>query len=143
MLRRVLPMAAGLAAVALAAPAFAEGSFESYFSAVHTGFDTRSWNDNHNDSNSTTFAGKNCSYTGIPTYERRPSSFAMELNRNDTWTPDEHYGEKTVPCSGTTQYSVSWGEKGAGNFDMTLKKISGASSGYPSTLNVAYVKIAY
>ena len=141
--RRALPLAAGLVAIAVAAPAFAEGSFESSFSGVHTGFDTRSWNDNNNDNAATSFAARNCSYTGIPTYERRPSSFAMELNRNDTWTPDEHYGEKTVPCSGTTQYYVSWGDKGAGNFDMTVKKIDGVSSGYISTLNVNYLKIAY
>ncbi|MBA3783143.1 MAG: hypothetical protein H0X12_15005 [Nocardioides sp.] len=68
----------------------------------------------------------------------------MELNRNDTFTPDEHYGEKTIACTPTSSLTtVNWGDKGKGNFDMTLKKIDGETTSSKGRLNVNYLRIGY
>lgn len=120
-------------------PAFAEGSFTSSISAWLTGIETRAWDDNNNDDVSTRFGAKGCFYeSGIAV-----GNITMELNRNDTFTPDEHYGNKTVACNNSSVTTVGWGDKGSGNFDMTLKKINGAVVSTGGKLNVNYVKISY
>ncbi len=141
-IRRTVPAALALTIglAGLASPAFAEGSFTSHMSGWLTGLSTRSWDDANSDDNSTTFGAKGCSYeTGDAV-----ASITMELNRNDTWTPDEHYGNKKVTCTPTSAtHTVGWGDKGKGNFDMTLKQIDGSTVSKWGHLYVDYVKIAY
>lgn len=123
----------------MAAPAFAEGGFTSSMSGWLTGLETRDWDDQNNDNASTRFGARDCSYdTG-----RDVDDITMELNRNDTFTPDEHYGNKLVSCNNSTVTTVGWGDKGKGNFDMTLKKIDGEVTSCCGRLNVDYVRVSY
>ncbi len=137
--RAIASMALTVVVSSVAAPAFAEGGFDSYMSGWLTGIKTRNWNDNNTDAASTSFAARACSYqTG-----RDVASIAMELNRNDTYTPDEHYGEKTLSCNNSTLTTVAWGNPGKGNFDMTLKKIDGQVTSYNGKLDVTQTRIKY
>lgn len=142
MKRKSIPacIAIGTALVGIAAPAFAEGSKSTYMFGWLTGLETSAWDDNNRDNVGTKFAAKDCSYD-----TRQPvKNITMELNRNDTWTPDEHYGDKTLVCTPTSAlHTVNWGDKGAGNFDMTLKKIDGQVTSTKGKLNADTVKISW
>lgn len=141
--RRSIPatLAATFVLSALAAPAFAENSFESSISGWLPGVETRDWDDANKDDVSTRFAAKQCDYD---TAGQDVKNITMELNRNDTYTPDEHYGDKLVACSPYSSLTtVGWGDHGKGNFDMTLKKVDGQTSPWQGRLYVTYVKISY
>jgi hypothetical protein len=140
-LRRTVPTAvAGLVLAAFAAPAFAEGNFTSSMTNWLPGNETRSWDDKNQDDVATTFGAKQCSYDT----QQSAANITMELNRNDTWTPDEHYGNKTLVCTSTSAvHTVSWGDKGKGNFDMTLKKVDGETTSYKGRLSAKYVHVTY
>lgn len=142
MIGRAFPIlsSAVTVAVLVSAPAFAEGGFTSYMKDWLTGIETRGWDDSNADNASTTFAAKKCRYeTG-----RSTKNIAMELNRNDTWTPDEHYGDRKVKCrKGSKFHRVGWGDRGEGNFDMTLKKIDGKVKSDGGKLTVKKVRIRY
>lgn len=141
--RRMLPLAASLVIAAVAAPAFAEGSWSSSISGANTGFKTRTWTDANSDDKSTTFGGSDCTYDTMPWYEDRPDNFTTKLIRYDTWSPNENYGNKTITCKGTKFYSVSWGDKGKGKFGLTLTKIDGSEMMGKGRLNVKSVKATY
>lgn len=142
--RRFTPfVAAAVLAGMTAVPAFAEGKWESSITGANTGFKTRTWEDKNTDNKSTTFGGRNCTAGPIPASESRPKSFTMQLIRYDTWTPNEKYAKKVIPCKGTTFYDVSWGNKGKGKFGLTLVEINGSDWGYGHPLNVKYVKATY
>jgi len=133
-------LALGFAVTALAAPAFAEGQFESYMANWLPGISTRTWTDANKDNVSTTFSAKQCTFeTGVST-----KSITMELNRLDTWTPDEHYGNKDLACtSANSLKTASWGDHGAGKFNFTLKKVNGSDQSYGGHVGAKYVRVTY
>jgi hypothetical protein len=91
-------LAAAVMVVVAASPALAEGDIKSSISGWLPGKETRDWNDGHTDSDKTTLQNNRCSSdTG-----NNVSSLTWELNRNDTATPDEHYGNKKLTCTATS-----------------------------------------
>jgi hypothetical protein len=140
--RRSLPtvFACAVAVLAIAAPAFAEGKFESHMNGWLTGHETRDWTDRNEDDTSTSFGAKGCSYEA----EHAVKNITMELNRNDTFTPDEHYGGKLVTCTPKSAlHTVAWGDKGKGDFDAALRKVDGSKSPSWGRIDVEYVVVKY
>lgn len=127
-------VAAAVLVVLAASPALAEGEIHSSISGWLPGKETSDWNDKHTDADKTTLQNNRCSSdTG-----NNVTSLTWELNRNDTVTPDEHYGNKKLTCTATSAATTaSWGERGKGNFDATLKQVNGYS---PSPVGAAYSK---
>lgn len=120
----------------LGGSAAAEGAWTSSISGALTGFESRRWTDNNNDSVSTTVNFQGCRLNLQPTTS---VSATLNLYRDRTGLPDVALGEKTFSCynSGTG----SWGDVQSGTYHFTLKKINGATSG--KRLWVSHVGVGY
>lgn len=99
--------AAVVLAGAVAAPAFAEGSYGwSSFSSANPGFASQSWTDHQNDSNATKVAYRYCAYSN----GEAVTSLTVELwDQHGIW-PDQKVGvsKLTSGCG-----SVSWAKSGS------------------------------
>lgn len=124
-----------------ALPAMAEGSWTSSISGWLPGEETRDWTDKNRDDVSTRLSNKQCSATPGSTVK----NLGWELNRNDTATPDEHYGIKWLTCnSSTTMGTGSWGDRGKGNFDFTLRGVNKSKDDSPvGHVSAKSVKVSY
>lgn len=113
----------GLAlSLSMIAPAYAEGSWSSSVSGALTGFSSRDWTDNNNDSASTRTVWSGCSLES-GTYR----DTTLDLARNRTWPlPDATYGQRTSACG-----TFDWGRMtDTGSYHWTIKKINGSESGF-------------
>ena len=112
--------------VPIASVAHAEGSWASSFSGWLTGSKTRTWENKKNNANNI-LDMKQCQFTtesvggGL-----KAKSVHMELQRQDTWTPDENYGQKKLNCTAANKIvSGNWGKRGKGKFNYVLRKVNG------------------
>jgi hypothetical protein len=139
-IRRIAATTTGVL-LAIAAPAFAEGSWSSSVSGALIGFDTRQWTDNSSDNLDTIEKTRGCTFK----YRAGDQSVShtWEYLRNDTWTPDERYGERQFPCKtdGVT-YARSWADKGKGEFYFELTRLNGNTS-FSDALNLNFIQAQY
>lgn len=119
--------------VALAAPAMAEGSWTSSISGAHTGFNSRSWQDNQSDSAATITTLSSCSQTGYPF-----SSVGIALYDEFGAFPDYRVSGWSQRC-GTRNFGTMTRPDG---YHFTIETINGQSSNaYP--FNAGYVGQSY
>lgn len=91
-------------AFAVAAPAFAEGSYSSYFTSISVGFDSRNHYDNNFDNASTTLSVDDCTQDSWNSH----GAMEWELIRHRTLLPGVSEGTRTVGCS-STRDTTSYG----------------------------------
>lgn len=126
-----LGIAVGSSALA-AAPAMAEGSWNSNLSGVLVGKSSRSWQDSHIDSvhTATTFSGCSASPSGF-------SSTVINLYDEYGALPDQSVGQKTNKC-GTSDWGAMTRSDG---YHWTIDAINGSQTLY--RLSVSSVHQTY
>lgn len=143
--RAVIVMASTAAlAVALAAPALAEGSFSSSITGAYAPFNSRTWTDNNNDATSTHVTFQNCNdqYTSASYNDHAK----IQLTRETPWyQPDENKGQDTLYCKNTSD-TAYFGRVSSGNYHFTIVNINGQPSGSTpvyARIDVGWVGVGY
>lgn len=123
----------------LTSAAAAEGYWTSYISGALTGFNSRNWTDNHNDSNSTLVTFDNCTETSDPYLSGENAD--VQLWRVISLWPDVKEGTHTLYCYNAWA-TGDYGEMTtAGTYHFTISKIDGSTSGHQ--IDVQYVEVDY
>jgi opacity protein-like surface antigen len=110
------------ACMAVAAPAFAEGSWTSTVSGVYAGFGSRTWTDRNSDSASNYAQIYSCS-RGATLAVYRDRQFPM---------PDEVVGSEKSTCNASVPYS-----RVAGDIHFTVRSTQG-NGGLSGRVKVGY-----
>ena len=138
--QRMIAAVTGCAAAAVMAgaiPAQAEGNWSSSMNGVRTGFNSRTWTDNNNDSVSTTISLSGCSNGGMGA---PVDNTQLQLTRETSIVePDEDRGRYTFHCSSSASHA--FGDQPKGDYHFTVTKIQDTSSGY--YLKVDSVSVRY
>lgn len=108
---RVAVTVAALGALLAPGTAFAEGSWSSYLSGVRSGFTSRTWVDNNNDTVSTRTTLSGCSRSDGANFW-----LEVELRKQRTLLPDVSYGRQDVSACVRTATAASWSDPGSGTF---------------------------
>ena len=139
----VLVLALTFMTVPMASAANAEGQWTSSFSGWLPGMKTRVWENKANNA-SNRLEMKKCTFTT----ERAGGSLTansvhMELQRRDTWTPDENYGQKKMNCNkSNTLVKQDWGKRGKGRFSYVLRKVNGTVNA-PDHLHCGFIRAKF
>lgn len=118
----VRAVAVGAACLAIAGPAYAEGSFTTSVTGVGPGFGSRTWTDKNSDSAS--------NYAQIYSCNR---GARIAIYRNRQWpVPDEVVGSEAATCDARVGY-----KRTSGDIHFTVKQVSGGG-GLSGSVKVAY-----
>ena len=110
------------ACLAVATPAYAEGSWTSTVSGVYAGFGSRTWTDKNKDSAANYAQIRNCSRGAtIAIYRNRPFPI-----------PDDVVGTKKATCNASVPYN-----KVAGDIHFTVKSTQN-NGGLNGSVKVGY-----
>ncbi|MFR0577614.1 hypothetical protein ACLUWG_04060 [Bifidobacterium apri] len=110
-----------------AAPAFAEGSFNTSMTGVRPGFNSRVWNKRVNDHTSTTVHLAQCS---------NPYGFTtLELRRVISMLPDQSKGKITLRCNNGT---ANWGAQSTGDYKFRVTSTPDNASMSVGSVTVTY-----
>ena len=119
-----------------AAPAFAEGSWNSSLSSVAIGKSSRSWQDSHRDNVKTTTTFSGCRMTGNASGF---SSATVTLYDERGLLPDQNMGSKTNRCG-----KSDWGVMSRSDrYHWTISKLNGASYENILRLSVSSIRQTY
>ena len=123
MRRFVAAVAPCISVLAVAQPALAEGTWNSYFSAGLTGKDTRTWTDNNTDAAGTVTSFRYCKYyNNVPTGLR---NIQVQLTYENTFTPDENMGQVIYNCNTAVWQQYNYGRVKQGKYHETLIYVDG------------------
>lgn len=125
----VLGAVALVLALSVAGPAFAEGSWVSFYDGARVGKESRRWVDKGLNDNNTVVKFIDCT-----------SDTRLELWRDDTFTFDNSFGQLGNPCFSNGSADSVWGNPGAGNnrYYFEIVRIANAA-----TINVARIEVSY
>lgn len=114
----------------------AEGSFDSFITGAHRGFDSRTWVDRDNDNANTTVRFDTCR----DTVANGANDWAkVSLQRMRLILPAENRGTKTLNC--WVSATGNWGDQPASDYQFQLEDYSGGAGA--NVLNVGFVRVTY
>ncbi|WP_034087955.1 hypothetical protein [Streptacidiphilus albus] len=105
-------------AALIAAPAYANGGFNSYISGWGTGHNSRTWTEG-NDTVATSVALSGCSASGA-----KFANVTLQLSQVHSLTPDTDEGHKVNYCR-----TSSWGRQSAADYRFAVVDINGSDYG--------------
>ena len=108
----------------IASPAFAEGSFSSYFRGWLPGTSSRTWSDQNRDADATRITLGGCHAVSSGAVPITPQ---LQLTRETPWyLPDDNRGRKSFECWSQPSVTQSWGRQPSGTYHFTLTKVNGS-----------------
>lgn len=137
--KRLLLTLALVCSMILTGTAMAEGYWNSYISGAGPGFNSRDWQDLHNDANSTNIQFQNCTETGNP--------YLTGMNATvDLWwvrslLPDVFKGSQTLYCYHASPTAWYGEMTDSGWYHFTISKINGVNCCHQ--LDVEKVQVWY
>lgn len=124
--------------VGVAAPALAEGDWDSYFTNWSVGANTRQWYDNNGDNVLTSAKVRDCTYNWA--YGREMN---FKLLRYDAWTPDENMGTRDYNCVWGTEERDYYSDVARDDYYLKLNEINDTDGAGWMKASADFIRVWY